>query len=474
MTVEFLYSVHGTALVYDPLQDRLVQAAGPHAPRNAGLATDDGVCRLVYRDGDVWRPLGALDRDGHIGKVADGAPPLLLRRYRHMNDLISIEGNGVCLGAPADGSVVLARQTAGQTEAFYPIDPADAAFLDEIADRIWIASGSGLVAKIGDPIHGIAIVRDFHARIGLLYIPIRDLLAARHRRFRGGWSIVYDHWRVEHLIPFRPLIYMIAYGKQEIFETMALLLQTLWEFGQYDGEVLIFSDRDLAALQPYIPPELRAKTKAATAPVRDITDMMAIKYRICDMPELDAYRPLLYLDTDIVCNAPIEPLLRILARTQRICVPLELDLRGAHNYYGSLLFATDTAAPIRNDRGFSAGLLGIPSTEIARQTFPLILDSMFGLARQQPRRESMDSIFYDQGIANYVMHKTDAADFDIMTQHVVTPVDFHRPLSTIERRGFAHFCGGVGDAQLKLSAMRAYVAHLREGPQSTITADRNE
>ena len=463
MTVAFLYSVHGTTLVYDEIGDRLVQARGPVVPRNAGLMTEDGVVRLVYRSGSEWRPLGGLTTQGHIGRAADGAAPLRLRQHRHGNALVALEGNGVWLCAEGDGSVTLARQAAGAWESFYPITEAEAAFLDDIGGRNWIASGGGLVAHLGDPIHGIEIAPDFHARIGMLFVPIQDLLDARHRRFQGGWSIVYDNWRVEYLSPFRPLIYMIAYGNQDIFDTMALLLESLWEFGRYTGELLVFSDRNLEQLQPYIPPSMAARVRVATAPVRDVTDMMAIKYRICDMPELTAFRPLLYLDTDAICNAPLDPLLGALARGQRVSVPLEMDLRGDHNYYGAPLFNADPTATIRNDRGFSAGLMGIPSTDVARQTFPTIVDSMYGLSRQQKDRKALGAIFLDQGIANYVMHKTDAADFEIMTRHVVTPVDFQRPLADIERRGFAHFCGGIGDAALKLPAMRAYLTLLRSG-----------
>ncbi len=189
--------------------------------------------------------------------------------------------------------------------------------------------------------------------------------------------------------------------------------------------------------------------------------MMAIKYRICDMPELAAYRPLLYLDTDVICNAPTDPLLVELSRANRVCVPLEMDLRGSHNYYGGVLFNIDPTAPARHERGFSVGLMGIPCTEVARQAFPTILESMYGLARQQKDRSAMGGIFQDQGIANYVMHKTDAADFDIMTRRVATPVEFKRPLTEIPRLGFAHFCGGIGDAGMKLPSMRAYLALLR-------------
>ena len=88
---------------------------------------------------------------------------------------------------------------------------------------------------------------------------------------------------------------------------------------------------------------------------------------------------------------------------------------------------------------------------------------MYGLAQQLVDRKGMGPLLHDQGVANYVLHKTGLVDFEIMTNHVTTPVNCGRPLSEIPRLGFAHFCGGVGDADRKLPSMRAYLALLRGG-----------
>lgn len=461
MAVEFLCSVHGTLIYFDVANNCLAHGGGRGLPHNAALMTEDGESWLVCRTEQGWQRLDGLNAAGHIGLAAPIAAPFRLHGHKQPGDLLSFEANGVWLCAESDGTVTFARQSVGPWETFFPMSEADHDFLLEIGGQSWIASGGGLVRNVGDVIHGIRFETDFGARIGLLRIPVRDLLASRHRRFKDGWSVVFDNWRVEYLTPFKPLIYTIAYGKDEIFETLGLLLQSLHEFGHYGGDILIFSDRTLEQLQPIIPPALAARARVATAPVRDVTDMMAIKYRICDMPELSGYRPLLYLDADVICNAPLDRLLGELSRASRVSVPLEMDLKGNHNYYGGVLFNLDPTAPIRNERGFSAGLMGIPCTEVARQSFPVILESLYGLTRQQKDRSVMASIFQDQGVANYVMHKTDAADFDIMTRHVTTPVGFDRPLTEIPRLGLAHFCGGIGDAGRKLPSMRAYLALLR-------------
>ena len=454
MAVKFLCSVHGTLLTYDISSNRLRHATGPGIARNAGLMTENGSAWLVYRAGTDWRRLDGLALNGQIGLAESGAAPLRFQPRQQPDDLLSLSANGVWLCAEADGSVTLGRQTPGPWESFFPIDEPACDFLNEVGGGRWIASS-------GEMIEGIRFGGDFRVGVGQLGMPLRDLLAARHRRDGQAWTVVYNGWMIERYIPFRPLIYTIAYGHDEIFETLLLSLESLHEFGGYGGDILIFSDRTAQQLAGIIPAALAPRVRVVAAPVADVTDMMSAKFRICDMPDLAAYRPLLYLDADVICNAPIDSLLIELASATKISVPLEMDLAGEHNYYGSVLFKADPTAPRRHERGFSAGILGIPSIDIARATFPLILESMYGFARIQNDRGIMGPMFHDQGIANYVLHKTGLVDFGIMTRRVTTPVGFEPDQSGIPRLGLAHFCGGVGDAAKKLPSMRAYLNVLR-------------
>jgi len=161
----------------------------------------------------------------------------------------------------------------------------------------------------------------------------------------------------------------------------------------------------------------------------------------------------------VICNRPLDPLLSELLHANRICVPLEHDLTGEHNLYGGNLFAADQSAAKRNERGFSTGIMGIPSIDVARRSFPVVLDSLYALARSLGTRQP--SPWYDQPAANYVLHKLNEADFGVLTPRVVTPVLLDRPLADIPRNGFAHFGGGVGSADPNLPLMRAYLELLR-------------
>jgi hypothetical protein len=101
----------------------------------------------------------------------------------------------------------------------------------------------------------------------------------------------------------------------------------------------------------------------------------------------------------------------------------------------------------------------IPSIEVARRSFPILLDSLYGFARSLGTRQP--SPWYDQPLANYVLHKINEIDFNSMTTRVITPVLFDRPLADIPRIGFAHFGGGAGTADPNLPLMRSYLDLLR-------------
>jgi hypothetical protein len=451
MTIDFLCTALGSLVYFDAAANRLRHAPAP--PRNAALITEDGRSWLTCRDGDVWQRLDRLSAGGHVGLAGDDAAPLLLTTRYLADGLLAPEANGLSLSAEPDGGVSLSRPIQGPRESFAPVSEADLDFLDDIRGRSWVNT-SGKTIK-----DGIRLAPSFRAQIGDLTVPLRALLAARHRRHPDGFSVLFDGWKVETLTAFRPLVYFAAYGKPEAFGSLTLALQALQEFGRYDGDILIFCDRSQDQISSVIPPGLHRQVRIATAPAQDVLDTMAVKYRICDMPALAEYRPLLFLRTDVICNRPLEPLLFALLYANRICVPLEHDLMGDHNLYGANLFGADDAATKRHQRGFSTGIIGIPNTQVARRVFPTLLDSLYALARSLGTRQL--SPWHDQPLVNYLLYKTGEANVELLTQLVITPVLFDRPLADIPRIGFAHFGGGgnMGDPNLPL--MRAYLDLLR-------------
>jgi hypothetical protein len=205
MTIDFLCTALGSLVYFDAAANRLRHAPAP--PRNAALITEDGRSWLACRDGDVWQRLDRLSAGGHVGLAGDDAAPLLLTTRYLADGLLAPEANGLSLSAEPDGGVSLSRPIQGPRESFAPVSEADLDFLDDIRGRSWVNT-SGKTIK-----DGIRLAPSFRAQIGDLTVPLRALLAARHRRHPDGFSVLFDGWKVETLTAFRPLVYFAAYGK---------------------------------------------------------------------------------------------------------------------------------------------------------------------------------------------------------------------------------------------------------------------
>ncbi|MBS0640917.1 MAG: hypothetical protein U1E70_23580 [Acetobacteraceae bacterium] len=452
-----LLTVHGSTVWFDESTNTLRHSAGPTVPRNLTLESRGGHAVLAAKTASAGTiTLDGLRPDGRLGRSPGGAP-LALHRRNLPEGLISLEANGMFLCAEADGSVSLTRDQQGPWEVFATLEDADLDWLGHLASRAWFSASNDAVL----PEQSIRLAEGFGVQLGQIVVRLTDVLASRPATGDANQvTLQYDGWKVEQLTVWRPLVYMIAFGKQEIFDCLTLALQALRQFGRYEGEVLLFTDRLPEQLARVVPPGMEKQIKLATSPARDILDYTATKFRVCDIAEMARYRPLLYLDVDVICDRPIEGLLRRIHRANRLCVALEHDLLGNHNFYGANLFASDPTARPRHERGFTSGIIGIPHIGVARQTFPSVLNTLYGIARAMGTRQPSD--WYDQPTFNYVLNKLDAANVEVLTPHVVTPVDLTVPVNNIPRLGFAHFCGGVGNTVVKLPAMRGYLDLLRQ------------
>jgi hypothetical protein len=177
------------------------------------------------------------------------------------------------------------------------------------------------------------------------------------------------------------------------------------------------------------------------------------------------HQPLLYLDTDVFCDGPLDALCLGLAGSAKIEAKAEgLLSEGnpkAHgHWYGSHLLAADGQTVGRRERGFSTGVLGFANAELAADAFGAILRSAYGHAASSGDRDFFAG--YDQPIANYVLRRLGLISYALMEQMAsfcrVEPGAL--PLPTSHPRGLVHFNGHVGDSTSKRGAMENYLARL--------------
>ena len=282
------------------------------------------------------------------------------------------------------------------------------------------------------------------------------------------FCLVHDGWKVIPVRAYRPLAYYAAFGAPEVFACMQVAIRSLLTFGQWKHDIAVLTcTEDLGALATALSPlGLEERLHVITVPGGDILDWCLARYRIDTAPVFRTHQPLLYLDTDVFCDGPLDALClglaaatKIAAKSEGLLCEGEPEPHG--HWYGWRLMTADGQAVDRLERGFSTGILGFANVGVAADAFSAILRSAYGHAASTGDRRFFAG--YDQPIANYVLRKLDLVSFTLMDEvaSFCRVVPGTRPLPDPDRpRGLVHFNGVVGDSAVKHAAIENYFAYL--------------
>jgi hypothetical protein len=279
-------------------------------------------------------------------------------------------------------------------------------------------------------------------------------------------TLLRDGWKITgQLRLFRPLIYYAAFGRQEIFEQLRWSLRSLNTFGAYAGAVHIISDQPKSFILPFVPPELRGRLTIQPLTGMDFWDFCFARMRLHEWPHAEAFQPLLYVDTDIAFDRPVEALLKNIALSGNICVGRESWAKLATDYgVGGRLFQ-EAGVEMGDARGFNSGCQGFANLDMARRYFGLTLQVAESYGANHPGGFAQ---FGDQPFANYVAVMSESVD-----TASITPVMrlSHQPLGAAadDRQGLVHFWPSRGEG--KSSAMRAYVEAMEAAENSAPEAE---
>ena len=272
--------------------------------------------------------------------------------------------------------------------------------------------------------------------------------------------VLHDGWRLERFIRYRPLVYFAVFGEPAAFACLRLALTSLFEFGGYDGDVLVLTDEAHLDLATGLPEAWRARIATRPLDAADMLDWTLARYRLVEMPEFSRYRPYLYLDIDVVANAGIALLLKRLAISEMLHAPAENAVMSPDQSYGAALFLADGLDLPREVRGFSTGLMGFPDIATVASLFTRVPRLALAYAQQAGRRDTFGC--YDQPFANYAAIKTSRLELTLFDRFLDNRWYWYERLA--ERRGLTHFTGGTSHAAPKSEVMAAYLQHLRGAP----------
>lgn len=214
----------------------------------------------------------------------------------------------------------------------------------------------------------------------------------------------------ERFIRYSPLIYFVAFGPEEQRDCVAASIKSLIEVGGYRGDFYVITDRDdmNAVLPEGYDGSLYILKKEANSRI----EMWKERYSIGDIGITDRYQPVLYMDTDVVCNDPVGPLLLDILLSSGVCVGTENhpgvviipSFYRESDAVGKALFEREGWYP-DEPYGFNSGIIGFSHIDVARAAFDAvrsIIDRMIVLGNAQG--------WADQAVLNYVLHKIGCVD----------------------------------------------------------------
>ncbi len=446
-----LVTFHGTVVHFDRVTQTLRHAPVGMCDANVFLTRDGAAAGLVVDDGSESRTLNDYRPDA-CG-IAETGGSAVLDTVAVGPDTIALHANGRYMCAEASGAIAMSRNKPKDWESFLPIPKQDMRRLIFVLTNRWLPSHGGAPTdpatyRCGEP---------YSVLFDGVCVPLRTLATGDEPQARALF-LCHDDWKIRHYVLYRPLAYLVAYGREDIFQSAELAIRSLFDHGQWDGDVLLITDAAHRDFPARLPEPMRERTIVALLPAHDVLDYTLARYKIADLPEAAPYQPLLYIDTDIVCDAPLHALTRAAVVSSALHACPELPIGHPDDFYGVSLLQADGVAFDPAAPGFSSGTLAFRDAESQRALFAAIVATAYRVAAFADRRDVFE--YCDQPIFNYVAYKAGAVEGRLLERFVRICINGQSALTEPVGKGLVHFAGGGGNASPKLTHMTRYLELL--------------
>jgi hypothetical protein len=283
---------------------------------------------------------------------------------------LALSRNGHWLMAVADTeAAILTADGTLEAARFLPIDQPDLAVLSDMVTGRWLVQS----ADASTPPHSGTLMSGFRLSVGPLVIDLRWTLPFDRSEWPHRLPILRDGWRIDKLYRYRPLIYYAAFSAAAIMHQFALSLASLVTAGAYDGDIVVITDKPPGEIAALVPLGMRASLAVLPMAARDRFAAIGARLTIGGWADASRFQPLLYVDTDILFDLPVAPVLWALARSDRMSMPLEpKELLASSVFVGNGLFREDNCDP-GTALGFNFGTVGIPNLQRHTRILDLIV-----------------------------------------------------------------------------------------------------
>ena len=465
----------GTLAYFDTTARRIRHGKPEKVPRNLVLRCEGNMARLLTPSEDGTRLLSCIPPNWDAGpcRLEPLDHPFRFIRSDPAIGRIALLHAGAAVQAERNGRLSLLPEGEVPAQLFAATTQRARAIADALMHGQWLDADTAKPARMAAATvpFGSGAVQVPALSLGKFVVDLAGVpgpfvaeppgagTSASHVRLvhiagQGG--------RLRRLVRYRPVICFAIFGSDRYYDCLSLALHALHRFGLYDGDICIAADRPRGSVAKYIPDAYRHNWIYAAG---DPHSKLFSRFNMEDW-HLEAFQPVLYMDVDVVANAPLEPLLRQLALSDRVHVATENRLlpklagRSAQafaatqngNWFGTWLTEGDARFRSKPFALGSSGILGFAHIDIAR--------SLFAVVRTLRRTAdpALIASFTDQALVNYALHAIGGGNFDLLDRFT----DFVRGWgeTPTERLGLVHFHSGVGDAEGKHAAMTRYLEQI--------------
>lgn len=248
---------------------------------------------------------------------------------------------------------------------------------------------------------------------------------------------------------------MCVFHNRNYLKLLELLLASMKVFSRTENflfDILVMTNPDFENEVRHISELVQIPVKIHLCDFKTLHESSCARLYIHDYSEIDSYEKILYIDTDIIVQNDLTPLLS---------EPLEDKIYALsegtieHEYHGGWYF--DFSKIDKNLPGMNGGILLFPNTPTIRTLMKECIQHIEGdKAANKPMPACLDQPFL-----NYHFVKADCYDVSLMTKYaMIYCINPPSPPSEPTTIALCHFVWPIGNALHKLGRMKNHVTHL--------------
>jgi len=244
----------------------------------------------------------------------------------------------------------------------------------------------------------------------------------------------------------KPLVYYSVYGDSKYVEMLDLSLQSLYEFGNYRGDILILTDQALIKnlSQLEILNSFQSYDFHVLKNEFNIASGLLNRYSVHSYANLEQYDCVLYLDVDVLLANDISFLFKI-CNIKKLYVACEDEfLINSIPWFGEGIFANEEVADIntRLIRSINSGIFMFND--------PQIIKDLANFMKEEAVRFAPIPPSFEQGIFNVYFYRTKKY-LPFLTYYEIRTRDIYA--GPVEDKLFVHVFDELGNGDSKVARL---------------------